>query len=118
MSLCRHFKSADVLLNAFSQNQYFINRESIAANSIMTFCLHPNPFYVPWFSIEIVQIYRLRLPFTILFLFNQVLQMYLPFCGISISNAKLFSESRKEYERSRVRICNVFYKKMFNSSRR
>lgn len=29
--------------------------------------------------------------------------MYLPFCGISISNAKLFSESRKEYERSRVR---------------
>lgn len=35
--------------------------------------------------------------------FAQVLQMYLPFCGISISNAKLFSESRKEYERSRVR---------------
>uniref|UniRef100_A0A671L0W8 Phosphodiesterase n=1 Tax=Sinocyclocheilus anshuiensis TaxID=1608454 RepID=A0A671L0W8_9TELE len=32
----------------------------------------------------------------------QVLQMYLPFCGISISNAKLFSESRKEYERSRA----------------
>uniref|UniRef100_UPI003AAA972D dual 3',5'-cyclic-AMP and -GMP phosphodiesterase 11A-like n=1 Tax=Centroberyx gerrardi TaxID=166262 RepID=UPI003AAA972D len=31
-----------------------------------------------------------------------VLQMYLPFCGISISNAKLFSESRKEYERSRA----------------
>lgn len=36
---------------------------------------------------------------------SQVLQMYLPFCGISISNAKLFSESRKEYERSRVRQC-------------
>ncbi|KAJ0065999.1 hypothetical protein NL108_001220 [Boleophthalmus pectinirostris] len=33
---------------------------------------------------------------------EKVLQMYLPFCGISISNAKLFSESRKEYERSRV----------------
>ncbi|XP_016336324.1 dual 3',5'-cyclic-AMP and -GMP phosphodiesterase 11A-like [Sinocyclocheilus anshuiensis] len=32
----------------------------------------------------------------------EVLQMYLPFCGISISNAKLFSESRKEYERSRA----------------
>ncbi|XP_024123933.1 dual 3',5'-cyclic-AMP and -GMP phosphodiesterase 11A isoform X2 [Oryzias melastigma] len=32
---------------------------------------------------------------------EKVLQMYLPFCGISISNAKLFSESRKEYERSR-----------------
>ncbi|MBN3282435.1 PDE11 phosphodiesterase, partial [Polyodon spathula] len=31
-----------------------------------------------------------------------VLQMYLPFCGISISNAKLFSESRKEYDRSRA----------------
>lgn len=41
-----------------------------------------------------------------LVLFFQVLQMYLPFCGISISNAKLFSESRKEYERSRVRIYN------------
>uniref|UniRef100_A0A3Q3EYX5 Phosphodiesterase n=1 Tax=Labrus bergylta TaxID=56723 RepID=A0A3Q3EYX5_9LABR len=33
---------------------------------------------------------------------EKVLQMYLPFCGISISNAKLFSESRKEYERSRT----------------
>ncbi|XP_049587857.1 dual 3',5'-cyclic-AMP and -GMP phosphodiesterase 11A isoform X2 [Syngnathus scovelli] len=33
---------------------------------------------------------------------EKVLQMYLPFCGISISNAKLFSESRKEYERSRA----------------
>lgn len=47
--------------------------------------------------------------------FTQVLQMYLPFCGISISNAKLFSESRKEYERSRVRECNLcMYKKMFD----
>ncbi|KAJ0000326.1 hypothetical protein NQD34_012168, partial [Periophthalmus magnuspinnatus] len=36
---------------------------------------------------------------------EKVLQMYLPFCGISISNAKLFSESRKEYERSRVSEC-------------
>uniref|UniRef100_A0A8C2XEI4 Phosphodiesterase n=1 Tax=Cyclopterus lumpus TaxID=8103 RepID=A0A8C2XEI4_CYCLU len=33
---------------------------------------------------------------------EKVLQMYLPFCGISITNAKLFSESRKEYERSRA----------------
>ncbi|KAG9345174.1 hypothetical protein JZ751_009717 [Albula glossodonta] len=33
---------------------------------------------------------------------EKVLQMYLPFCGISISNAKLFAESRKEYERSRA----------------
>ncbi|KAK3551315.1 hypothetical protein QTP70_013919 [Hemibagrus guttatus] len=33
---------------------------------------------------------------------EKVLQMYLPFCGISISNAKLFSESRKEYDRSRI----------------
>ncbi|XP_007233503.2 dual 3',5'-cyclic-AMP and -GMP phosphodiesterase 11A isoform X1 [Astyanax mexicanus] len=33
---------------------------------------------------------------------EKVLQMYLPFCGISISNAKLFSESRKEYDRSRA----------------
>ncbi|CAK6960540.1 dual 3'%2C5'-cyclic-AMP and -GMP phosphodiesterase 11A [Scomber scombrus] len=33
---------------------------------------------------------------------EKVLQMYLPFCGISISNAKLFSESRKEYERTRA----------------
>ncbi|XP_066571718.1 dual 3',5'-cyclic-AMP and -GMP phosphodiesterase 11A [Amia ocellicauda] len=33
---------------------------------------------------------------------EKVLQMYLPFCGISISNAKLFSASRKEYERSRA----------------
>lgn len=37
--------------------------------------------------------------------------MYLPFCGISISNAKLFSESRKEYERSRVRKCEIFRRK-------
>lgn len=35
--------------------------------------------------------------------------MYLPFCGISISNAKLFSESRKEYERSRVRSVKVTF---------
>ncbi len=41
--------------------------------------------------------------------------MYLPFCGISISNAKLFSESRKEYERSRVRQCkHCIYKNMFD----
>ncbi|KAK1795247.1 hypothetical protein P4O66_010430 [Electrophorus voltai] len=33
---------------------------------------------------------------------ERVLQMYLPFCGISISNAKLFSESRREYDRSRA----------------
>ncbi|KAL7874181.1 hypothetical protein SRHO_G00051510 [Serrasalmus rhombeus] len=33
---------------------------------------------------------------------EKVLQMYLPFCGISISNAKLFSESRQEYDRSRA----------------
>lgn len=33
----------------------------------------------------------------------QVLQMYLPFCGIAISNAQLFAASRKEYDRSRVR---------------
>ena len=38
--------------------------------------------------------------------------MYLPFCGISISNAKLFSESRKEYERSRVRAVHL-HQKMF-----
>lgn len=38
--------------------------------------------------------------------------MYLPFCGISISNAKLFSESRKEYERSRVRTVHL-HKNMF-----
>nr|XP_046218945.1 dual 3',5'-cyclic-AMP and -GMP phosphodiesterase 11A isoform X2 [Oncorhynchus gorbuscha] len=30
-----------------------------------------------------------------------VLQMYLPFCGIAISNAQLFAASRKEYDRSR-----------------
>lgn len=28
--------------------------------------------------------------------------MYLPFCGIAISNAQLFAASRKEYDRSRV----------------
>ncbi|XP_043922783.1 dual 3',5'-cyclic-AMP and -GMP phosphodiesterase 11A-like [Protopterus annectens] len=33
---------------------------------------------------------------------EKVLQMYLPFCGISISNAKLFAASRKEYDRSRT----------------
>ncbi|EGW08599.1 Dual 3',5'-cyclic-AMP and -GMP phosphodiesterase 11A [Cricetulus griseus] len=32
----------------------------------------------------------------------QVMQMYLPFCGIAISNAQLFAASRKEYERSRA----------------
>ncbi|XP_016416130.1 dual 3',5'-cyclic-AMP and -GMP phosphodiesterase 11A-like, partial [Sinocyclocheilus rhinocerous] len=31
-----------------------------------------------------------------------VLQMYLPFCGIAISNAQLFAASRKEYDRSRA----------------
>nr|XP_045724439.1 dual 3',5'-cyclic-AMP and -GMP phosphodiesterase 11A [Mirounga angustirostris] len=30
------------------------------------------------------------------------MQMYLPFCGIAISNAQLFAASRKEYERSRA----------------
>lgn len=34
----------------------------------------------------------------------QVMQMYLPFCGIAISNAQLFSASRKEYDRSRVSV--------------
>ncbi|XP_060681328.1 dual 3',5'-cyclic-AMP and -GMP phosphodiesterase 11A [Hemiscyllium ocellatum] len=33
---------------------------------------------------------------------EKLLQMYLPFCGISISNAKLFAASRKEYDRSRA----------------
>ncbi|XP_029102986.1 dual 3',5'-cyclic-AMP and -GMP phosphodiesterase 11A isoform X2 [Scleropages formosus] len=33
---------------------------------------------------------------------EKVLQMYLPFCGIAISNAQLFAASRKEYERSRA----------------
>eukprot|EP00062_Callorhinchus_milii_P015136 gi/632965065/ref/XP_007898706.1/ PREDICTED: dual 3',5'-cyclic-AMP and -GMP phosphodiesterase 11A-like [Callorhinchus milii] len=33
---------------------------------------------------------------------EKVLQMYLPFCGISISNAKLFAASRKEYDRGRA----------------
>ncbi|GAA6084293.1 dual 3',5'-cyclic-AMP and -GMP phosphodiesterase 11A [Tachysurus ichikawai] len=28
--------------------------------------------------------------------------MYLPFCGIAISNAQLFAASRKEYDRSRA----------------
>ncbi|KAJ8012731.1 hypothetical protein DPEC_G00045930 [Dallia pectoralis] len=32
---------------------------------------------------------------------EKVLQMYLPFCGIAISNAQLFAASRKEYDRSR-----------------
>ncbi|ELK32710.1 Dual 3',5'-cyclic-AMP and -GMP phosphodiesterase 11A [Myotis davidii] len=31
-----------------------------------------------------------------------VMQMYLPFCGIAISNAQVFAASRKEYERSRA----------------
>ncbi|CAG09990.1 unnamed protein product, partial [Tetraodon nigroviridis] len=35
---------------------------------------------------------------------GRVLQMYLPFCGIAISNAQLFAASRKEYDRSRVRL--------------
>ncbi|GAB0191627.1 dual 3',5'-cyclic-AMP and -GMP phosphodiesterase 11A [Grus japonensis] len=30
------------------------------------------------------------------------MQMYLPFCGIAISNAQLFAASRKEYDRSRA----------------
>lgn len=38
------------------------------------------------------------------FVCPQVLQMYLPFCGIAISNAQLFAASRKEYDRSRVRL--------------
>ncbi|OPJ80108.1 dual 3',5'-cyclic-AMP and -GMP phosphodiesterase 11A [Patagioenas fasciata monilis] len=33
---------------------------------------------------------------------RQVMQMYLPFCGIAISNAQLFAASRKEYDRSRA----------------
>uniref|UniRef100_A0A8C1YTT4 Phosphodiesterase n=1 Tax=Cyprinus carpio TaxID=7962 RepID=A0A8C1YTT4_CYPCA len=33
---------------------------------------------------------------------EKVLEMYLPFCGIAISNAQLFAASRKEYDRSRV----------------
>ncbi|XP_070278782.1 dual 3',5'-cyclic-AMP and -GMP phosphodiesterase 11A isoform X1 [Myotis yumanensis] len=32
----------------------------------------------------------------------KVMQMYLPFCGIAISNAQVFAASRKEYERSRA----------------
>ncbi|PWA31367.1 hypothetical protein CCH79_00002792 [Gambusia affinis] len=35
-------------------------------------------------------------------LMTTVLQMYLPFCGIAISNAQLFAASRKEYDRSRA----------------
>ncbi|KAF3843231.1 hypothetical protein F7725_002080 [Dissostichus mawsoni] len=39
-------------------------------------------------------------------LFNEddekVLHMYLPFCGIAITNAQLFAASRKEYDRSRA----------------
>ncbi|KAK1903302.1 Dual 3'5'-cyclic-AMP and -GMP phosphodiesterase 11A, partial [Dissostichus eleginoides] len=31
-----------------------------------------------------------------------VLHMYLPFCGIAITNAQLFAASRKEYDRSRA----------------
>uniref|UniRef100_UPI00398EE5E2 dual 3',5'-cyclic-AMP and -GMP phosphodiesterase 11A isoform X1 n=1 Tax=Pristiophorus japonicus TaxID=55135 RepID=UPI00398EE5E2 len=33
---------------------------------------------------------------------EKVLGMYLPFCGIAISNAQLFAASRKEYDRSRA----------------
>ncbi|XP_044283000.1 dual 3',5'-cyclic-AMP and -GMP phosphodiesterase 11A [Varanus komodoensis] len=33
---------------------------------------------------------------------EKVMEMYLPFCGIAISNAQLFAASRKEYERSRA----------------
>ncbi|XP_074515332.1 dual 3',5'-cyclic-AMP and -GMP phosphodiesterase 11A [Sebastes fasciatus] len=33
---------------------------------------------------------------------EKVLQMYLPFCGIAITNAQLFGASRKEYDRSRA----------------
>ncbi|XP_075036655.1 dual 3',5'-cyclic-AMP and -GMP phosphodiesterase 11A isoform X2 [Mixophyes fleayi] len=33
---------------------------------------------------------------------ERVMQMYLPFCGIAISNAQLFAASRKEYDRSRA----------------
>ncbi|KAK6485044.1 dual 3',5'-cyclic-AMP and -GMP phosphodiesterase 11A-like isoform X2 [Huso huso] len=33
---------------------------------------------------------------------EKVLEMYLPFCGIAISNAQLFAASRKEYDRSRA----------------
>ncbi|XP_031714565.1 dual 3',5'-cyclic-AMP and -GMP phosphodiesterase 11A [Anarrhichthys ocellatus] len=33
---------------------------------------------------------------------EKVLQMYLPFCGIAISNAQLFAASRKEYDKSRA----------------
>uniref|UniRef100_A0ACB8G1Q1 Dual 3',5'-cyclic-AMP and -GMP phosphodiesterase 11A n=1 Tax=Sphaerodactylus townsendi TaxID=933632 RepID=A0ACB8G1Q1_9SAUR len=33
-----------------------------------------------------------------------VMEMYLPFCGIAISNAQLFAASRKEYDRSRALI--------------
>ncbi|XP_043931245.1 dual 3',5'-cyclic-AMP and -GMP phosphodiesterase 11A [Protopterus annectens] len=33
---------------------------------------------------------------------EKLLQMYLPFCGIAISNAQLFAASRKEYDRSRA----------------
>ncbi|XP_016101675.1 dual 3',5'-cyclic-AMP and -GMP phosphodiesterase 11A-like [Sinocyclocheilus grahami] len=33
---------------------------------------------------------------------EKVLQMYLPFCGIAISNAQLFAASRKEYDSSRA----------------
>ncbi|XP_072836720.2 dual 3',5'-cyclic-AMP and -GMP phosphodiesterase 11A isoform X2 [Pogona vitticeps] len=33
---------------------------------------------------------------------EKVMEMYLPFCGIAISNAQLFAASRKEYDRSRA----------------
>uniref|UniRef100_F8WDQ4 Phosphodiesterase 11A n=1 Tax=Homo sapiens TaxID=9606 RepID=F8WDQ4_HUMAN len=36
------------------------------------------------------------------------MQMYLPFCGIAISNAQLFAASRKEYERSRSYVRDVY----------
>ncbi|XP_068101541.1 dual 3',5'-cyclic-AMP and -GMP phosphodiesterase 11A [Hyperolius riggenbachi] len=33
---------------------------------------------------------------------EKVMHMYLPFCGIAISNAQIFAASRKEYDRSRA----------------
>lgn len=65
-----------------------------------------NQNYALLFSIAVLHYGICLLPLSFA-TFTQVLQMYLPFCGISISNAKLFSESRKEYERSRVRECKL-----------
>ncbi len=76
------------------------------SSSFMAFCLT----YKQWTFIDCACLSPL-----FFCAFTQVLQMYLPFCGISISNAKLFSESRKEYERSRVRQCkHCIYKNMFD----